>query len=54
MNVINYNVMKNKQSYSAPEAEVLVVKFEENILSEINQTNQTEYIRGYNGDVDEL
>ena len=46
--------MKNKHSYSAPEAEVLVVKFEENILSEVDPTNQTEYIRGYNGDVDVL
>ena len=34
MNVTNYNVMKNKHSYSAPEAELLEVKIEERFLTE--------------------
>ena len=37
--------MNNKQTYSAPEAEILVVKFEENILSELN-TNGSGFNEG--------
>ena len=36
MDVINYNVMKNKHSYSAPEAEILKVKFEKNFMDSFN------------------
>jgi hypothetical protein len=33
MNMKNHNDMNSKQSYSAPEAELLEVKFEENFLT---------------------
>ena len=37
--------MYKKLLYSAPEAELLVIKFEENIMSPIvNSTNHTEYL----------
>ena len=42
MNVINYNAMKNKQSYLAPEAELLEVRFEENFLDSLT-TNGSDF-----------
>ena len=42
----NYNIMnKQKLNYLAPEAETLVIRFEENILSyKVNSVNHTEYL----------
>ena len=38
--------MNKKQFYSAPEAELLVIKFEENfcVSPTVNSTNHTEYL----------
>ena len=33
--------MKNKNNYSAPEAELILVRFEENILSGVDTQNTT-------------
>ena len=42
--------MIKKQFYEAPEAEVLVVRFEENIMSVVNGANYSSVQGGVSGD----
>ncbi len=42
--------MNKKQLYSAPEAELLVVRFEENIMSVVNGVNYSNTKGGVSGD----
>ena len=42
--------MKKKQFYESPEAELLVVRFEQNIMSVVNGVNYSDTTGGAGGD----